>query len=135
LSEEHHIAGAARGEPGPANQIGVRVRVPLSGTPTSQWSRVLGAHMVAELTGHPAVGHMHMDNIVQGAEIVLDGVEEREAGSLGPIVARAVDAANRACRRTGDQPAHANTTAEEAERIAGKVTLSAAATSPPTPLH
>ena len=125
MSEEHQIAGAARGEPLSANQIGVRVRVPLSGAPSADWSRVLSAHLVTELTGHRAVGHMHLDNVVRGSEIVLDGVEEPEADCLGPVIARAVAAANHASRRSDVEPQPCNVAAGDAERIARKVSLPA----------
>src|SRR4051794_32165388 len=124
MSEEHHIAGAARGEPRAAHDVGVRVRVPLSGTPSARWSHVLCAHMTTELVGHPAVGHLHMRDIVQGSEIVLEGVEEPEADRLGAIVARSVKAANAASRRTDEQPRATNCRQEEAERIARRVSLS-----------
>ncbi|MFL5849224.1 MAG: hypothetical protein ACJ76R_09830 [Solirubrobacteraceae bacterium] len=123
VSEEHQIAGSARGEPLSADQIGVRVRVPLSGAPSAHWSRVLSAHLVTELTGHSAVGHMHLDNVVRGSEIVLDGVEEPEADCLGPVIARAVAAANHASLRSDAVPQPCNVAAADAERIARKVSL------------
>jgi hypothetical protein len=112
-----------RGEPRGANQIGVRVCLPLSGAPSAQWSRVLSAHLVTELTGHRAVGHLRLDNVVRGSEIVLDGVEEPEADCLGQVIARAVAAANHASRRANAEAPQGNVAAEEAERIARKVAL------------
>src|SRR3954469_15209009 len=123
MSEEHHIAGAARGEPRAVHDVGVRVRVPLSGTPSAHWSHVLCGHMTSELVGHPAVGHLHMRDIVQGSEIVLEGVEEPEADRPGPIVARSVEAANAASRRAVQEPRPTNCPHEEAERIARRISL------------
>jgi hypothetical protein len=105
MSETHHIAGNARGEP-------------LSGTPSPRWSRALGAHLANELTGHPAVGHLQLDEVVQGSELVLEGVEEREAPALGDCLLRAVEAAN-ACVPDGEEAAPpANMPRTEADRIA-----------------
>jgi hypothetical protein len=124
MSEQHHVTGASRGEPLPASQIGVRVRVPLSGTPSARWARVVSSHLVTDLTGHPRVGHMHFNHIVQGAEIVLDGVEEPEADALGEVLARAIEAANEACRRLdANPPPPGNVPPEVAERIARKVSV------------
>src|SRR3954451_23346716 len=94
MSETHHIAGAARGEPQSEGRVGARVRMPLSGAPSPRWSRALSAHLANELTGHPAVGHLQLDEAVQGAELVLEGVEEREAPALGSCLLRAVELAN-----------------------------------------
>jgi len=118
MSETHHIAGNARGEPLSAGRIGARVRVPLSGTPSPRWSRSLGAHLANELTGHPAVGHLQLDEVVQGSELVLEGVEEREAPALGDCLLRAVEAAN-ACVPDDEEAAPpANMPRTEADRIA-----------------
>jgi hypothetical protein len=67
------------------------------------------ARLTRELTGHSAVGHMTLNNAVQGQEIVLEGVESGEAPTLAAAVERAVDAANDASRRVdsvddGDDP-------------------------------
>lgn len=43
MSEEHQIVGSARGEPLPAGRVGVCVRFPLSGSPSSRWARDLSA--------------------------------------------------------------------------------------------
>src|SRR5215210_7892788 len=118
MSEMHQIAGMARGEPLPAGRVGALVRVPLSGTPSPRWSRAMSAHLANELTGHPAVGHLQLDEVVQGADVVLEGVEEREAPVLGDCLQRAVDAAN-ACLRNGE--AAANMPETQAERIATQV--------------
>ena len=77
MSEHYRIVGVSHGEPLPEGSVGVRVRVPLSGCPSRRWSHDLKARLTNELVGHPAVGHLHLDNIVQADQIVLDGVEER----------------------------------------------------------
>ena len=118
MSETHHIAGNARGEPLPAGRVGALVRVPLSGTPSPRWSRALSAHLANELTGHAAVGHLQLDEVVQGTDLVLEGVEEPEAPVLGDSLLRAVEAAN-ACLQDGDDAAPpVNMPRAEADRIA-----------------
>jgi hypothetical protein len=118
MSETHHIAGNARGEPLSAGRVGARIRVPLSGAPSPRWSRTLSAHLANELTGHAAVGHLHLDEVVQGAELVLEGVEEREAPALGDCLIRAVEAANACVRESGEAGPPANMPRNEADRIA-----------------
>ena len=118
MSEIHHIAGSAHGEPLPAGRIGARVRVPLSGTPSPRWSRALSAHLANELTGHAAVGHLHLDGVVQGSDLVLEGVEEREAPVLGDCLMRAVEAANACVPQDGEACPEANMPRAEAARIA-----------------
>lgn len=119
MSEEHSIVGSATGEPLPAGRIGVRLRIPLSGSPSQRWSRDLSARLTVELTGHAAVGHLRLNEVVHGHEIVLDGVESGEAPNIAGAVERAVDATNRACADgpQDDTPAHA----PEAEAIARTV--------------
>jgi hypothetical protein len=120
MSETHHIAGTARGEPLPAGSVGARVRLPLSGAPSPRWSRALSAHLANALTGHAAVGHLHMDQLVQGSDLVLEGVEEREAPALGDCLRRAVEAAN-ACLDDDATPPPTNMHRSLADRIATKV--------------
>src|SRR3954467_13699884 len=84
MSESYSIVDQAKGEPLAAGRVGVRVKVRLSGSPSARWSQSLSGHLVNELTGHAAVGHLRLNNIVQGDHIVLDGVEAREAPQLGP---------------------------------------------------
>jgi len=43
------------------------------------------------------VGHLRLNDIVQGEELVLEGVEARDAGALAEALRRAVDATNQAC--------------------------------------
>jgi hypothetical protein len=120
MAEEHTIAGPAKGEPLPMGRVGVRLRIPLSGGPSRRWSRDLSARLTAEFTGHPSVGHLVLNEVVQGHEIVLDGVESGEADALAGAVERAVDATNRACADAPDDsvPLKAR---EEADAIARTV--------------
>jgi hypothetical protein len=97
MSEEHQIVGLARGEPLPAGRVGVCLRFPLSGSPSARWSRDLSARLGLELTGRAAVGHLRLNEVVQGQEIVLEGVESDGASNIAGAVERAVDATNNAC--------------------------------------
>jgi hypothetical protein len=119
MPEHHRIVGKSHGEPLPEGRVGVRVRVPLSGCPSRRWSHDLKARLTNELVGHPAVGHLHLDNIIQADQIVLDGVEEREAPLLSAALKRAVDATNAACR-VEPSPSK-NVSQREAEAIAHKL--------------
>src|SRR4051794_17918686 len=65
-SEQHRIVGPPNGEPLPDGRVGVRVRIRLSGCPSRRWSRDLSARLANELVGHPAVGHLRLNDIVQG---------------------------------------------------------------------
>jgi hypothetical protein len=122
MAEIHHVAGPPRGEPLPAGRVGVRVRIPLSGTPSPRWSRVLTARLGVALTGHPAVGHLELGQLVQGADIVLEGVEADEAGRIGPALDAAIDAANRDQKPDeAGREAAPNMTQEEADAIAGLI--------------
>jgi hypothetical protein len=121
MSEQHQIVSDASGEPLPAGAVGVRVRVQLSGSPSSQWSRALRANLSNELVGHAAVGHMRLNDIVQGNQIVLDGVEPSEAPTLAGSLRRAVEATNQA-RPRGQNPT-GNMAQEEADAVADQITL------------
>lgn len=119
MGEEHHIAGVARGEPLRFGQVGIRVRLPLSGTPSPQWSAVFGANLATRLAGRHAVGHMRLGRVVQGGDIVLEGVEPDTAGCLGDALRGAIGAANRAgARREKAPPFRRNLDQAEADRIA-----------------
>jgi hypothetical protein len=122
VSETHHIVGTARGEPLPEGRVGARVRIPLSGAPSPRWSRALSAQLANALTGHAAVGHLHLDQLVQGSDLVLEGVEEDEAPVLGPCLERAVDATN-ACVHADGEPSPTNMPRDAAEKIATEVYL------------
>jgi hypothetical protein len=119
MSEHHRIVGAPHGEPLPKGRVGVRVCVPLSGCPSSRWSLDLRARLTNELVGHPAVGHLRLNDLVQGDQIVLEGVEEREAPLLSQALRRAIDATNAACA-VGPKPS-GNVPTPEADAIAHKV--------------
>jgi hypothetical protein len=118
--ESHHMTGGACGEPLAPGQVGARVRVPLTGTPSAEWSRAFTAHLTQHLTGHHHVGHLHLDHVVQGSDLVLDGVEDPEAGALGTCLHRAVEAANGACH--DDRPSEpGNMSRQQADAIAHQV--------------
>ena len=119
MSEDHQIVGESRGEPLPAGRVGVRVRLKLSGCPSPRWSSALGANLYKELVGDTAVGHLRLDEIVQGDEIVLDGVEESEAPTLATTLRRAVDATNEMVASKVDSTA--NVAQERADGIARQV--------------
>ena len=88
--EQHRIVGPARGEPRPAGEVGARVRVPLSGTPSARWAEALRSHLTGALAGHSHVGHVRLNSLVQGATVVIEGVEPEEAERLGPVLQHAV---------------------------------------------
>jgi hypothetical protein len=124
MSEEHHIVGLARGEPLPRGRVGVCLRFPLSGAPSARWSRDLGARLTLELTGHRAVGHLRLNEIVQGQEIVLEGVESEEASNIAGAVERAIASANHDCADGTDADQGKNVRQTEAEAIARDVRAS-----------
>ena len=123
MSEDYLIVSRARGEPLPEGCTGVRVRVQLSGCPSQRWSRDLAAQLSRELVGHAAVGHLRLDvnDIVQADQIVLEGVEQREAPALGDALERAVDAANRASTAVPNPPP--NMAQKEADDIASTIEI------------
>ncbi len=121
MSEHHQILSDARGEPLPAGSIGVRVRIQLSGCPSSQWSHALRVNLSNELVGHAAVGHMRLNDIVQGDQIVLEGVEASEAPTLAGSLRRAVEAANQA--GIDEQNPTVNMAQEEADAVAHQITF------------
>jgi hypothetical protein len=123
MPEKHRVAGPPRGEPLAAGRVGARVRIPLSGTPSPRWSRVLAARLSTALVGHPAVGHLGLEELVQGADIVLEGVEAAEAGRIAPALVGAIEAANRDSEH-GEQSAREqerNMSQDEADSIAGLI--------------
>jgi hypothetical protein len=123
MSEHHRIVSRARGEPLPAGSVGVRVRIQLSGSPTLRWTRDLGGRLTRELVGHIAVGHLrvNVNDIVQGNEIVLEGVEAKEAAALAQALQRAVDGANHGS--TDTPTVSSNVSQREADDIAARITL------------
>jgi hypothetical protein len=120
MFEDYRIVDV-RGEPLPAGSVGVRVRVRLSGCPSGRWSRDLSARVANELVGHVAVGHLRLNEIVQGDQIVIEGVEQREASALAAALRRAIDAANRSS--TEEPHATANVAHDEADAIARAIAL------------
>jgi hypothetical protein len=124
MTEKHRMMGDVRGEPLARGRVGARVRVALTGTPGPHWSRAFTAHLTRDLMGHGSVGHLQLAHVVQGRELVLDGVEDCEAAALGACLQRAVEAANGAC--ANDRPPEpANMSPQEAEAIAHDVRVRA----------
>lgn len=124
MSEGYQIVDLARAEPMPPGRVGVCVRFSLSGCPSPRWSRNMTARLTSELTGHSAVGHMNLNNAVQGREIVLEGVESGEAPTLAAAVERAVDGANAAGSRDDPTDDLDDPTREARQALADDVTSS-----------
>jgi len=122
MTEHHEIAGDATGATRSADCVGASVFIPLGAAPSPRWSQALTVHLADELTGHPGVGHLRLNNVVQGKDIVLEGVEASEAELLGPALRRAIDAANRACAKPGgNDGTRPNMDQAEADRLARSV--------------
>ena len=123
ISEDYRIISAPRGEPRAHGDVGVCVRVQLSGCPSRRWSNNMGARLTTELLGHPGAAHLHVnvDELIQGDEIVLDGVEDRDTPGLASALQRAVDAANRANSNEADRVP--NVTQGEADAVASHVAV------------
>ena len=130
MAERHTIVSEARGEPLPSGQVGARLYVPLSGSPSGRWSRSLSARLTTELTGQAAVGHLRLNDIVQGDHIVLEGVEEREGSKLADALQRAVDATNDACEDRAEKP-NENMPRDTADAIAQRIGANAPPDVPP----
>jgi hypothetical protein len=124
MGETHHMIGEVHGEPLAAGLVGARIRVPLTGTPGPHWSRAFASYLMQDLAGHSHIGHLHLNQAVQGRELVLDGVEDGEAAALGACLRRAVEAANGACVNDG-APEPANMSPQDAEAIAQRVQIRA----------
>jgi hypothetical protein len=129
-AERHEITGAAHGAPLAAGREGAVVRLQLDSPPSPRWSRAFCGHLATGLTGHPAVGDLRLNQAIQGADIVLDGVERREAELLGPVLAQAIEAANRACERYDERTPPSplpplNMEPPEAQAVADAVVASA----------
>jgi hypothetical protein len=82
----------------------------------------LSARLANELVGHPAVGHLRLNNIVQGDDLVLEGVEARERQTLAAALRRAIDATNYACP---DHEQPARPAKREADAIAQEIAAGA----------
>jgi hypothetical protein len=95
--EHHRFAGTPQGEPMTAGATGARIRIALDSPPSPRWSRAFSAHLATELVGSPGVASLRLDHAIQGADVVLDGIEE--VGDLGPALRSSIDAANHACDR------------------------------------
>ena len=123
MSEGYRIIGQLRGEPRALGDVGVRVRVQLSGHPSRRWSRDLGAQLTQEFVGHPGTAHLrvNVNELVQGDEILLDGVEDRDTSALADSLWRAVEAANRA--NTDKARCVPNVTQREADTVASHIPL------------
>jgi hypothetical protein len=124
MTEDYRIISRARGEPRPRGNVGVCVRVQLSGHPSRRWSRDLCARLTTELIGHSGVAHLrvNVNELVQGDEIVLDGIEDRDTAALAEALRCAVDATNRTAR---DEAGRArNVTQREAAAVASHIPLS-----------
>ena len=121
MSEHYEIISQARGEPRSSGCVGVCVRVPLSGRPSRRWSYAFGGHLVTELTGHAGVGHLRINvaEIVQGDQIVLEGVEPGGASALAEPLWRSVDAANQAVK--AEPNLGRNVTQREANSVAAQI--------------
>jgi hypothetical protein len=127
MSEDHRIISPPRGEPRSPGDVGVRVRVQLSGRPSRRWSRHLAAQLTLELAGNPSTSRLRVNvtDLVQGDDdIVLDGVEDRDTTTLAAALRHAVDAANRTQGDNADQPT--NVTQRDADRVASHIPLSEA---------
>jgi hypothetical protein len=124
MSEGYRIVGPPRGEPRSLGEVGVCVRVQLSGRPSRRWSRDLGAQLTRELVGHPGAAHLrvNVNELVQGDEIVLNGVEDRDAPALANSLQRAIHAANRADTDEADRVP--NLTQRDADTVASHIPLS-----------
>lgn len=124
MSEDYRIISRARGEPRSRGDVGVRVRVQLSGRPSRRWVHDLCARLTTELIGHPGAAHLRMNvnELVQGDEIVLEGVEDREAPALADALQRAVDAANRVA--PDDAGRALNVTRRDADAVASHIPFS-----------
>lgn len=122
MSERHTIMGPPRGEPRQEGMAGARIRIPLSGTPSPHWSRCLIDHLTTALTGHAAVGHMRLNELVQGHELVLDGVTAPHASALATALLEAVENTNRCAEaREDDHRPPANMSRQEAAAIASEL--------------
>jgi hypothetical protein len=89
----------------------------------------VGARLTLQLAGHPAVGYLRLNDVVQGSEIVLEGVESAEASSI----AGAVDAANADCADGEDVDQTGNVRQAAASAIADEVGANQRRPDPGTP--
>ncbi len=130
MSEVYRIISPPRAEPRALGDAGVLVRVQLSGRPSRRWSHGLGARLTSELLGHPSAAHLrvNVDDLVQGDEIVLDGIEDRDAPGLADALRRAVDATNQVDVEESDRVP--NVTQSEADTVASHMPLGESGSAP-----
>jgi hypothetical protein len=115
MPEHHEITGRVTGVPLPAGAVGASIRIALDSPPSPRWSQAFSARLTRALLGGPSVAHLSLDRAVQGADIVLDGIENRQAEQLGDALRLAIEAANGAT----DDPAPArNMKQSDADAIA-----------------
>ena len=115
MPEHHEITGRVTGVPLPAGAVGASIRIALDSPPSPRWSQAFSARLTRALLGGPSVAHLSLDRAVQGADIVLDGIENRQAERLGDALRLAIEAAN----GTTDDPAPAgNMKQSDADAIA-----------------
>lgn len=119
MREHHDITGTISAAPLPAGDIGASVRVQLDSPPSPRWSEAFSARLIRELVGCPSVSHLRLDHAVQGADVVLDGVEPEKADRLGTAVGVALLAANGAVE--DDTPPPANMPQDDADAIARRL--------------
>lgn len=128
MGEHHEMTGRVTGTPLTAGRHGASVRITLDSPPSPRWSRALAARLTTELVGCPSVAHLRLDGVVQGADLVLDGVEPPQAERLGRAVRAAIEAANGSCNRpAGGEDAPRNMPSAEAQEVARKVAAGARA--------
>ncbi len=120
MREHHDITGTITATPLAAGETGASVRVQLDSPPGPRWSEAFSARLMRELVGCPSVSHLRLDHVVQGADVVLDGVEPAHADRLGAAVGVAVGAANAACEHD-TAPGRSNMDPGDADGIARRL--------------
>jgi hypothetical protein len=120
MDEHHDITGTITACPLSRGEIGASVRVQLDSPPSPRWSDAFSARLTRELVGCPAVAHLKLDHAVQGADVVLDGVEPEQASRLGEAVGIALGAANGATEHD-EPPPPGNMDQSEADAIAARI--------------
>ena len=93
--------------------------MPLSGAPSVRWARSLATQLMLRLTGQRSGRNLVLRDVVQGADVVLERVDdETEARQLGGVLHDAVEAANDVATRSAPLPEPGNMPQEDADRIA-----------------
>ena len=130
VMEHHAFAGDPQGEPMTEGRAGARIRIALDSPPTPRWSRAFAAHLATELVGSPGVARLRLDEAVQGADVVLEGIEESCA--LGPALRASMAAANDACDHPGPDAGRAlNMDQARADDVANAVAEDLSRCAPP----